>query len=55
VAEQDRNAKFLFKSQRNAVLVLVALLLYWLLYRVTAMLVRMEHLSNQIKNLKPSE
>ncbi len=55
VAEQDRNAKFLFKSQRNAVLVLVALLLYWLLYRVTAMLVRMEHLSTQIKNLKPSE
>jgi hypothetical protein len=55
VAEQDRHDKFLFKSQRNAVLVLAALILYWLLYRVTAMLVRMEHLSTQIKKLKPSE
>jgi hypothetical protein len=48
VAEQDRDAKFLFKSQPNAVLALGALLLYWLLYSVTAMLVRMEHLSAQI-------
>jgi hypothetical protein len=55
VAEQIRNDKFLFKSQRDTVLVLGALLLSWLLYRVTAMLVRMEHLSTQIKMLKPSD
>jgi hypothetical protein len=55
VAEQIRNEKFVFKSQRDTVLVLGALLLSWLLYRVTAMLVRMEHLSTQTKKLKPSE
>lgn len=55
VAEQDRHSKSVFKSQRNGILVLGALLLYWVLYRVTAMLVSLERVSNQLKNLKPSE
>jgi len=55
VAEQDRHSKSVFKSQRNGILVLGALLFYWVLYRVTAMLVSLERISNQLKNLKPSE
>lgn len=55
VAEQDRHSKSVFKSQRNGILVLGALLLYWVLYRVTALLVSLERISNQLKNLKPSE
>jgi len=53
--ERDRQSKAVIKSQRNAILVAGALLLYWTLYRVTAMMVRMEQLSGQLKKLKPSE
>jgi hypothetical protein len=53
--QRDRAAKSLMKSQRNAILVGGALLLYWVLYRVTAMMVRMEQLSNQLKKIKSSE
>lgn len=53
--ERDRAQKSVIKSQRNAILVSGALLLYWTLYRVTAMMVRMEQLSAQLKKLKPSD
>ncbi len=55
MAKQDRHSKSVFKSQRNGILVLGAFLLYWVQYRVTAMLVSLERISNQLKNLKPSE
>ncbi|XP_024399232.1 uncharacterized protein [Physcomitrium patens] len=53
--ERDRASKSLMKSQRNAILVAGALLLYWTLYRVTAMMVKMEQLSTQLKNIKSSD
>lgn len=52
VAEQTRHAKSVMKSQRNAILVLAALLLYWLLYCITHMLVQVEKLQQQVKQLK---
>ena len=55
VAEKDRHSKSVIKSQRNAILVAGALLLYWVLYRITAMLVRMEKLDVQLQKLKDSE
>jgi hypothetical protein len=55
MAKQDCHSKSVFKSQRNGILVLGAFLLYWVQYRVTAMLVSLERISNQLKNLKPSE
>ncbi|CAM6120030.1 unnamed protein product [Calypogeia fissa] len=45
--ELERNSKMIFKSQRNALLVFCALFFYWLLYRVTRMLIRLEHLEQQ--------
>jgi hypothetical protein len=46
MAKQDRHSKSVFKSQRNGILVLGAFLLYWVQYRVTAMLVSLERISN---------
>lgn len=53
--ERDRASKSVMKSQRNAILVAGALLLYWTLYRVTAMMVKMEQLSTQLKKIKSSD
>jgi len=53
--ERDRASKSVMKSQRNAILVAGALLLYWTLYRVTAMMVKMEQLSAQLKKIKSSD
>jgi len=53
--ERDRHDKGVMKSQRNAILVTASLVLYWILYRVTVMQVRMETLTVQVKKLKPSE
>lgn len=53
--ERDRHDKGVMKSQRNAILVAASLVLYWILYRVTVMQVRMETLAVQVKKLKPSE
>eukprot|EP00250_Pteridium_aquilinum_P006919 c16745_g1_i1 orf=152-547(+) len=51
-AEHIKHSKSMMKSQRNAILVLAALLLYWLLYCVTHMLVQIDRLNQQVKQLK---
>ncbi|KAG0576500.1 hypothetical protein M758_5G078400 [Ceratodon purpureus] len=55
VPEQDRLTKNMMRSQRNMVLVAATLLLYWLLFRVTAILVRVEASNVQINKLKISD
>ena len=52
LVDQTRHAKSMMKSQRNAVLVLSAVILYWLLYCTTHMLVQIDKLSQQVKQLK---
>ncbi|KAI5068005.1 hypothetical protein GOP47_0016350 [Adiantum capillus-veneris] len=52
LAEQAKYAKSVVKTERNAILVLAALVLYWLLYNVTRMLVQLEKLNQQVKYLK---
>lgn len=51
VAEQMRHSKSVMKSQRNALLVLAALLLYWVLYCVTHMLIKIEKLQQELRQL----
>ena len=52
LVDQTRHAKSIMKTQRNAVLVLSAVILYWLLYCTTHMLVQIDKLSQQVKQLK---
>ncbi|MCO5608724.1 hypothetical protein L7F22_062939 [Adiantum nelumboides] len=52
LAEQAKYAKSVVKTERNAILVSCALVLYWLLYNVTRMLVQLEKLNQQVKYLK---
>lgn len=52
VPEQDRLSKKMMMNQRNMILVAVTLLSYWLLYRFTAILVRVEASNVQINKLK---
>ncbi|MCO5583056.1 hypothetical protein L7F22_036963 [Adiantum nelumboides] len=51
-AEHTKHQKSVMKSQRNAILVIAALLLYWLLYCATHMLVQIDRMSQQLKQLK---
>ncbi|KAJ7525315.1 hypothetical protein O6H91_17G045200 [Diphasiastrum complanatum] len=53
--EREHYEKSMIKSQRNLLLVLSSLLLYWLLYRVTHMLIRVDYLYQQVKKLKDSK
>ncbi|GLJ04658.1 hypothetical protein SUGI_0000770 [Cryptomeria japonica] len=53
--ELDRHYKSVLKMQRNLLLVGGALVLYWLLYRVTFMLVCMEQLHLQVKKFKDAD
>ncbi|KAJ7526692.1 hypothetical protein O6H91_16G018800 [Diphasiastrum complanatum] len=53
--EHEHHAKSMIKTQRNFLLVSAALLLHWLLYRVTHMLIRIEYLYEQLKKLKDSK
>ncbi|KAL3689680.1 hypothetical protein R1sor_015989 [Riccia sorocarpa] len=50
--ELEKQAKSLLKSQRNALLVITTLFLYWLLFRVTRMQIRLEHLQQQVARAK---
>ena len=52
LVEKTRHAKSMMKTQRNIILVLSALLLYWLLYCTTHMLVQISKLNQQIKQMK---
>lgn len=44
--------KSIMKSQRNAIMIAVSLLLYWLLFSVTTILQRLDVLTQQLKNLQ---
>lgn len=54
-SEHIRHQKSMIKSERNAILIAAALLLYWLLFSVTSLLVRIDQLNQRIQNLKRSE
>lgn len=48
----EKYSKSIIKSQRNGLLVGITLFLYWLLYRVTRLQVRLESLTQQAAKLK---
>jgi len=54
-SEHLRHQKSVMKSQRNFMLIASALLLYWLLFCVTNMVMRIERMNEQIQKLKRSE
>ena len=47
-----RHQKSIMKSQRNALLIAAALILYWLLYSVTSLVVRVDQLNKRLEKLK---
>ncbi|XP_073109909.1 uncharacterized protein [Elaeis guineensis] len=51
-AEYLRHEKSIIKSQRNAILIAAALLLYWLLFAVTNLVVRVDQLNQRLEKLK---
>lgn len=52
VIERDRFEKSTYKSQRNGLLALAALFLYWMLYRYVYYIEIMQKLEVEVKNLK---
>ncbi|CAL9762130.1 unnamed protein product [Musa acuminata subsp. burmannicoides] len=54
-SEHVRHQKSIMKSQRNALLIASALLLYWLLFSVTSLVVRIDQLNQRIEKLKRSD
>ncbi|KAJ8477300.1 hypothetical protein OPV22_021027 [Ensete ventricosum] len=54
-SEHVRHQKSIMKSQRNALLIASALFLYWLLFSVTRLVVRIDQLNQRIEKLKRSE
>ncbi|CAH1417038.1 uncharacterized protein LOC111915819 [Lactuca sativa] len=50
--EQLHQQKSFMKSQRNVLLIISALVFYWLLYSVTHMIVTVEQLNARIEKLK---
>ncbi|KAB2097241.1 hypothetical protein ERO13_A01G148518v2 [Gossypium hirsutum] len=51
-SEYLRHQKSIMKSQRNALLIAAALILYWLLYSVTNLVVKIEQLNQRVERLK---
>ncbi|KAE8690882.1 Detected protein of confused Function [Hibiscus syriacus] len=51
-SEYLRHQKSIMKSQRNALLIAAALILYWLLYSVTSLVVKIEQLNQRLDRLK---
>ncbi|MBA0550845.1 hypothetical protein Golob_021757 [Gossypium lobatum] len=51
-SESLRHQKSIMKSQRNALLIAAALILYWLLYSVTNLVVKIEQLNQRVERLK---
>ncbi|KAI3431231.1 Endoplasmic reticulum transmembrane protein [Psidium guajava] len=51
-SEHLRHQKSIMKSQRNALLIVAALVFYWLLYSVTHLVVRIEQLNQRVERLK---
>jgi len=54
-SEHLRHQKSVMKSQRNFLLIASALLLYWLLFCVTGMVLRIERMNEQIDKIKRSD
>ncbi|URE04488.1 B-cell receptor-associated protein 31-like [Musa troglodytarum] len=54
-SEYLRHQKSIIKSQRNALLIASALLLYWLLFSVTGLVLRIDQLNQRLEKLKRSE
>ncbi|KAL8196426.1 hypothetical protein R6Q57_024721 [Mikania cordata] len=50
--EHLRHQKSIMKSQRNMLLIVTALVFYWLLYSVTHLVVKIDQLNNRIDKLK---
>ncbi|KAI3720150.1 hypothetical protein L6452_21061 [Arctium lappa] len=50
--DQLRDQKYIMKTQRNILLIVSALVFYWLLYSVTHMLITIEILNARIEKLK---
>ncbi|KAJ3677427.1 hypothetical protein LUZ60_003151 [Juncus effusus] len=50
--EHLRHQKSIMKSQRNALLIAAALILYWLLFSVTSLVVKIEQLNQRVNKLK---
>ncbi|KAJ6791425.1 uncharacterized protein M6B38_399120 [Iris pallida] len=50
--EHLRHQKSIMKSQRNALLIASALLLYWVLFAVTGLVVRLDQLNQRLDKLK---
>ncbi|KAI3451296.1 hypothetical protein Pfo_007961 [Paulownia fortunei] len=51
-SEYLRHQKSIMKSQRNALLIVSALIFYWLLYSVTGLVVKIDQLNKRIEKLK---
>ncbi|KAF3324173.1 B-cell receptor-associated protein 31-like [Carex littledalei] len=51
-SEHLRHQKSIMKSQRNALLIAATLLLYWLLFTVTSLVVKIEQLNQRVNKLK---
>ncbi|KAK8522662.1 hypothetical protein V6N13_115621 [Hibiscus sabdariffa] len=54
-SEYLRHQKSIMKSQRNALLIAAALILYWLLYSVTSLVVKIDQLNQRLERLKNSD
>ncbi|GMI87610.1 hypothetical protein like AT5G17190 [Hibiscus trionum] len=54
-SEYLRHQKSIMKSQRNALLIAAALILYWLLYSITSLVVKIEQLNQRLERLKNSD
>lgn len=53
--EHLRHQKSIMKSQRNMLLIVSALVFYWLLFSVTQLVVKIDQLNNRIEKLKNQE
>ncbi|XP_051192809.1 uncharacterized protein [Lolium perenne] len=51
-SEHLRHQKSIIKSQRNGLLILAALLLYWILFSVTSLVVKLDALQHRVDRLK---
>ncbi|XP_078444692.1 uncharacterized protein LOC144713849 [Wolffia australiana] len=51
-SEYIRHQKSVMKSQRNALLIAATLLLYWLLFSVTHLVIRQQQLSQRLEKLR---
>ncbi|KAI3811990.1 hypothetical protein L1987_16690 [Smallanthus sonchifolius] len=50
--EHLRHQKSIMKSQRNMLLIVTALVFYWLLYSVTQLVVKIDQLNSRVEKLK---